>query len=331
MIRHLVVPGLFGPLPDSDPVSRKALSRLERLLVRADQRNEPAGYVPVLFELFGFKAQGDADLPDAAVSLLGETGVAPDGFILHADPLQLIPDRDCLRAFALHDSPLDGEERGELLEQFNAHFARDGINLFSTQQGRLYLRCASDPRIRTHPLSAVLGRNLDPFLPEGEGQRRWRGLLNEIQMLCHTLAFNERRESLGHPTLGGLWFSGGGVLPSTRSATIGKLDGNSRLASGLMTLTGGQGDDELVIDDGPRRAVLRADRERWLAAVADIDGRLPDLMADCEALHVHPCDGTTFIRRPGHDWRIWRRRRPLNSYRAAGQGARSDPQHGEAL
>jgi hypothetical protein len=330
VIRHLVVPGLFWPLPESDQPGRLPLPRLERLLARADQRAEPAGLAPVLFDLFGYAVPDDADLPSAAVSLFGETGDAPDGFILHADPLQLIPDRDCLRAFALDAAPLDAEESAELLEAFNGHFGGDGTTLFSTDRGHLYLCCEADPRIRTHPLDAVLGRNLDPFLPEGEGKRQWRGLLNEVQMLCHGLAFNERREALGHAPLGGLWFSGGGVLPLARSAPIGHLVGDDRLARGLVRLSEQPGGDELVVDDAPGQAVLRADGEGWRAGVSEIEDRLPDLMATGEALHVHPCDGRVFIWEPRHDWRIWRRRRSLHAYRIDRSDS-ADRRFGEAL
>ena len=47
-------------------------------------------------------------------------------------------------------------------------------------------------------------------MPSGPEQRRWRGLLNETQMLCHTLACNQTRESEGRLTVGGLWFRRGG-------------------------------------------------------------------------------------------------------------------------
>lgn len=330
MIRHLVVPGLFWPLPEGDRPGRLPLPQLERLLARADQRAGPAGLAPVLFGLFGHELPDDADLPSAAVSLFGETGDATDGFTLHADPLQLIPDRDCLRAFALDAVPLDAEERAELLAAFNGHFGADGMHLFSTDRGHLYLRCASDPQIRTHPLDAVLGRNLDPFLPEGAGKRHWRGLLNEVQMLCHGLAFNGRREALGHPPLGGLWFSGGGVLPVARPAPIGHLVGDNRLARGLVRLSQRPGGDELVIDEVPGQAMLRADRECWRAGVTEIEDRLPDLMAACEALHVHPCDGRVFIREPRHDWRIWRRPRPLYTFHSNGSD-RTERRYGETL
>jgi hypothetical protein len=331
VIRHLVAPGLFGPMPDVDPHGWRSLPGLERLLAQADRHDAPIGYAPTLFTLFGVEAAADADLPTAAVSLLGETGAAPAGYLLHADPMQLMPDRDCLRAFDLGDSRLGEHERAELVDAFNGHFAQDGLTLFSTDRGQLYLRCDGVPRIRTQPFSSVLGRNLDPLLPLGGDERQWRGLLNETQMLCHTLALNRDREARGLPTLGGLWFSGGGVLPAARPGPIGRLHGDSDLAQGLYSLQAGDGSDELVIESAVRLAVLRVNQQDWFEALARLEGRLPALTAACDALCLHPCNGTRYHWHPGLAWRFWRRRRPLIAYPASGPGKASDLPGAEAL
>lgn len=307
----MFAPGLLGPLPGLEQLRRRALPHLERLFARADRLTEPAGYAAALFALYGVETAPGADLPTAAVSSLADGGAAPAGFVLHADPLQLQPDRDCLLAFDLDDDPLDRDESAELEHAFNAHFADDGLRLARGAGGLLYLHCEPQPLIRTHPLATVIGRDVDRYLPDGEDRRRWRGLLNETQMLCHTLALNRAREAQGRPTLSGLWFSGGGRLPPTGRAPVARVSGDCPLARGLQALCSVDGDDELVVRHAAGKAVTRVDAEAWSQAVADLDGLLPQLARDVTELHVHPGNGLVLRWRPGMVWRWWRPVRPL--------------------
>lgn len=313
MIRHLFVPGLFGPVPTHEHLQWPALPRLETLLARADREIEPVGYAAGLLQLFGITAQPGTDLPTAAVAYLGDTGERPAGFVLHADPLQLLPDRDRLLVFALDDDPLDADEIASLAAAFNAHFGADGVRLQGTPSGSIFLHCETAPSLRTHPLPEILGRNLDPFLPEGADQRRWHGLLNETQMLCHTLDFNREREARGHRVLGGLWFSGGGMLPEATRAPVCRVVGDCILARGVTALGGTAGEDELVVECALETAARRADAAAWLRALAGLEGRLARLQ-DCASLYLHAGDGSVFHWHARSARRWWRRRRPLASY-----------------
>lgn len=311
MIRHLFVPGLLGPMPGLGHEERLAVPQLESLLARADRLVEPEGYARALFALFGMEAGAAVDLPTAAVCFLADTGEAPTGFLLHADPLQLLPDLDRLLAFDLDDDPLDAEEIAQLVEIFNAHFRGDGLCLSASPAGRIYMLCDRTPSIRTHPLSSVIGRSLDLYLPEGEDRRWLRGLLNEIQMLCHALAFNRERETGGRPMLGGLWFSGGGRLPPAGQGPVARLVGDDPLARGLLARCAGVGRDELIVEHAPGRAVMRADPDAWLRALAGLEDRMISLLQDCEELHVHPGNGTVYRWHSRSAWRVWRRKRSL--------------------
>lgn len=305
------MPGLLGPLPGLGRADHRAWPRLETLLARADRLAEPAGYAAGLFALFGITAPVGGELPTAAVVLLADTGESPAGVLLHADPLHLVADRDRLLAFDLDEDPLDAAETRRLLDAFNAHYADDGLRLHGSPAGRIYLHCERAPAIRTHPLSAVIGRSLDPFLPDGDDRRRWRGLLNETQMLCHGLEFNREREARGRRTLGGLWFSGGGGLPPAGQGPVHRMSGECPLARGLLALRPGAGRDELVVEHAPGRAVMRVDPLGWLEAVAELEGRMAGLLRGCEELHVHPGNGTVYRWRARSARRWWRRRRPL--------------------
>jgi hypothetical protein len=311
LIRHLFVPGLLGPMAGLEREDRIALPHLDILLTRADRVVEPVGYAGGLFALFGVEIPAGADLPTAAVCFLADTGEAPAGFLLHADPLQLLPDRDRVLAFELGDDPLAGEEVAALVEAFNAHFKDDGVCLFGSPAGRIYMYCDRTPSIHTHPLSTVIGRSLDPLLPDGEDRRWWHGLLNEIQMLCHALEFNREREARGRPVLGGLWFSGGGSLPPEGRGPVARLVGDCALSRGLLALRAGVGGDELIVEHAPGRAVMRADPDAWLQALAGLEDRMAGLLRDCEALHVHPGNGTVYRWYARSAWRLWRRKRSL--------------------
>ena len=311
MIRHLFVPGLLGPMPGSERDGWPALPRLEILLARADRVVEPVGYAAGLFALFGIEQRAGADLPTAAVCFLADTGEAPAGFLLHADPIQLHPDRDSLLAFGMDDDPLDADEIARLVEVFNAHFRDNGLRLYGSPAERMYLHCNRPTSIRTHPLSTVIGRNLDLFLPEGDDRRWWRGLLNETQMLCHDLELNREREALGRPTLGGLWFSGGGVLPPEGQGPVARLVGDCVLSRGLLALRAGVGGGELIVDHAPGRAVIRADADAWLQALTELEERIPALLRDCEQLHLHPGNGTVNRWHARSARRFWRRKRPF--------------------
>ncbi|MCB1819894.1 MAG: hypothetical protein KDI77_18415, partial [Gammaproteobacteria bacterium] len=55
----------------------------------------------------------------------------------------------------------------------------------------------------------------------------------------------------------------------------------------------------------------RADPSAWLQALAGLEQRLTGLLEDCEALYVHPGNGTVYRWRSGSARRWWRRKRPL--------------------
>lgn len=311
MIRHLFVPGLLGPIPGLERQELQALPHLEMLLARADQYLEPVGYAASLFAAFGIATPAGSDLPTAAICYLADVGEAPADFVMHADPLQLLPDRDCLLAFDFDDDPLDIDEIARLVDAFNAHFNDDGLRLYGSPAGRIYLHCDRTPPVQTSPLSTVVGRNLDLYLPKGEDRRWWRGLLNETQMLCHTLELNDERGARGRPTLGGLWFSGGGKLPQVGPSPVARLIGDCNLSRGLLALRTGVGGDELIVEHAPGRAVMHADSGTWLQTLAELEHRLPSLLRDCDALHVHTGNGKVYCWRARSAWRLWRRKRSL--------------------
>ena len=84
----------------------------------------------------------------------------------------------------------------------------------------------------------MLGKNIQPYLPQGGDSVYWRKLLNEIQMLLHTHPVNLQREAAGKLPVNSLWFWGGGQLPDAAHVDWQCVYSNEPLACGLATLTG---------------------------------------------------------------------------------------------
>lgn len=90
---------------------------------------------------------------------------------------------------------------------------------------RWYVEHASLEGLRTASVDRVVGRNVDPWLDEGDGPigptgpagaaaasplRRWRRLQAEVQMLLHAHPLNARREAAGALPVNSFWLSGCG-------------------------------------------------------------------------------------------------------------------------
>ncbi|MES2536899.1 MAG: hypothetical protein V4632_13620 [Pseudomonadota bacterium] len=70
--------------------------------------------------------------------------------------------------------------------------------------------------LQTSTMDAACGHNIDIWMPKGEGERDWRKLQNEIQMLWHTHPVNEAREARGLKPVNSAWLWGG--TPATMEA-----------------------------------------------------------------------------------------------------------------
>jgi hypothetical protein len=278
---------------------------LERLLSRGDKSEGPESYPQALFTLYGLS--GDGPLPSAAVCYYADSGgKAESRYLLHADPVHLRPDQDRLLGFDFHRQPLDAEVASAFVTAFNAHFADDGLELIAPHPRRWYLALDREPDVRFQPLAEMVGRNIDTFLPQGPDAPQWRAWMNEVQMLFHSVAVNDQREARGEPPVNGLWFSGGGRLPSAVPGGFAQTSGDCCLLQGLNALSAGQGEDELIVDHEPGRAVLDGDREAWQRAIVALDAQMHSLMDRCpvpsgykHSLQINPADPSAIVSTPG--------------------------------
>ncbi len=268
----------------------------------------PSGLRPIT-EQGGGQGLREADLPTAPLCHLADSGDAGESrCLLHADPIYLRPDQDRLLAFDFHRQPLEPDEANAFVAAFNAHFAEDGLELLAPHPTRWYLAVDECPQAQFQPLSEILGRNIDLFLPEGPDARRWRAWLNEIQMLFHGLPVNAEREAQRRWPVSGLWFSGAGRLPQVPGGRV-RPDAEAMrcpLVGGLSARAEQTGGESLVVVHGPGRAVLEGDFEAWSQTMLALDRQLGGLMK--QELRLYSCDGRVWHWRPAHRWRLWRRR-----------------------
>ncbi len=137
--------------------------------------------------------------------------------------------------------------------------ADDGMTLALANPTHWLLRESQAPwQLDCAAADAAAGRNVDGYLPAGADARRYRRLLNEIQMTWHDHPVNEQRTAEGELPINSVWLSGpvdGTAIAAFREAVAG---GRCRLEESLL---------------GPR---LRDDRHAWLDALQALDAQLHD-------------------------------------------------------
>lgn len=204
--RHTMAPMSRFTLLISRPLQPRSAC-LDTLFARGrPQSAPPAGHALTrhLAEQFGVEA---ASLP--ALGLRHE-GLDPGaGPWFHADPVHLLAGLHSITLFDLSAQPLEVDEAAALYQTLNVHFA-DTVEFQVPHPMRWYARFRVPPPIAPPPLDEVAGRPFDLAALGGREGRALQALGMEIQMLLHDHPVNERRESLGLPTVNGLWFSGGG-------------------------------------------------------------------------------------------------------------------------
>lgn len=190
---------------------------------------------------------------------------------------------------------LDEAASRGLLAEIAPLFVEDGWVVHWGAPTRWYLVHPFLENLPTASLDRVVGRNPDPWLPEGAASRPLRRLWSEIQMLLHTHPINQRREDAGLEAVNSVWLSACGVAQAPLPPTL-------RMPTDLV---------------GPAR---RGHWDEWAAAWQALDEReLGPACAQLQAgqpLRLHLCGERGAISlgpRTGAAWRRWwpRRRKTL--------------------
>lgn len=227
----LFIPDLFGFQPTLSQLSQEEKAQLpetrfptlEKWLSRGTKQKLTENN-DIVFSEFGLSLDNNGeknkDKPYAALSLLAEDNQnlkEANLYWLRADPVYMQADRDTVLLTAHEELALTQVEADKLVEIINAHFIDEPWTLYAFDPHRWYLGLEKSADLITHPLTNVLGKNINHFMSTGEDAKYWLGVSNEIQMLLHGSNVNFERDSRNMLTANSVWLWGGGYLPENNN------------------------------------------------------------------------------------------------------------------
>lgn len=333
---HLVVPGLFLPVPTANEACADLdLHALQKVLARARVEPLAAGSL----EAWLCAAFGVAELAIAPVTLQAD-GVAPGSAAwLRADPVHLLLQRE--QMILQGGLSLSAGEAQALCASLNAHFAQDGLYFIAPHPQRWYVSMDTLPEMRALPLAQVAGRNIHKLMPQGVDALRWNRLGNEIQMLFYEHAVNLARAARGELAVNSVWLWGGGCMSAALARPFSKVWGDSELAAACAQVANiphaplplqaaqcvpGENEaegDVLVVWEGLRTALQMGDLHAWRVSLQDLEQRyIAPLLAALRkgqlarlVLYVPDEDvAQSFMLSRGAAWKFWCRGKSLSSY-----------------
>jgi hypothetical protein len=217
-----------------------------------------------------------------AVRLLAPLGEHPAGWLVEPAHFHLARDHLVMVAGAARGLVLEQAQR--LVESIRPLLGEESMALTLLSATRWLLASSPPLRLSCASAEAASGRNVHGYLPGGADDRRYRRLLNDIQMTWHDHPVNQEREARGELPINSVWTSG----PVTPRAVAAWNEG---LAQRRFAL------DESLLD-----ARLRDDPADWLDALAALDARLHGLLTATDTpssvLLCGDNDGRWLQRRP---------------------------------
>ena len=279
---------------------------LREWLVRADHLPDgTAGYLAGLSDYF--PGAGDP-LPAAALTRDLIAGDADGASWLSADPAWVQPDLTGARLLACGQWNLTMDDAQALAAPLKPVFGDAGMLLEVGHPDRWHLRLPPGTPLPVFAApEQALGEDLSQHLPTGADGRRWRVLLNEVQVILHQHPLNAARRAQGLAPINSVWFWGGGSLPSL-----------------MKSLLGGVVSDDLLLQALAQRAGVpcRARTPETVAAAGSADlidwqdlpaNDLADTwwstlqaVLEREPVILHFASGERWLRKPSHRWRFWR-------------------------
>jgi hypothetical protein len=196
---------------------------------------------------------------------------------------------------------LDPKESQALLAAMQPYFEQDGIRLDYDAPTLWLARGEIFRDLATASLDRVVGRVIDPWMPQGPQARTLRRLQQEMQMLLYTHAVNDERTRGGLPPVNSFWVSGTGGLPESHA---------------------GQPPPGWQITHYLRDAALREDWRAWALAWQQLDAkecaRLAGLLDQGKPVSLTLCgdrNAQTWSSQAGGLWRriagLWPRPRAV--------------------
>ena len=183
----------------------------------APPRSEPRGIAAAMLSAIGAAESA----PVAPLALQGTGGDPGDDYVLCAEPVYLVADRDTVVLAQVVDD-LDEDAAHALVAGLNRHFADDDLRFDAVRPDCWFARRHAPTDLVTTPPDAARGHRLIASLPRGRDAALFKRWQNEIEMLVHGHPVNAAREARGAPPVSAVWLWGGGrrddegALPVTR-------------------------------------------------------------------------------------------------------------------
>ena len=279
---------------------------LRRWLARSDRIEDgPQGYLDGLAAYFDC---GAASMPVAALTRELLAGDAGDATWLCADPSWVQPDMTGVRLLACGRMQLQPDEAVEFADALRPVFEEAGLRLEVSTPDGWHVRLPADLELPLFDTpEQALGEDLYQHLPQGAEGRRWRVLLNDVQVVLHQHPRNVARSAAGRPPVNSLWLWGAGALPAGVRSRFGGVVGDDVLLNALA--------ERAKLLRQPRAPdSVAAAREGWLVDLQDLPAadierdwwpRLQAL-ARRQPVGIGFASGERWRSLPRHRWRFWR-------------------------
>lgn len=313
---------------------------LHRLLLRADQQNDEA---PARMDRLSALFEG-AGSPLPAAALLREylCHDADDDLWLNADPTWIQPDMTGVRLLGIGTLPVEADEAEAFADVLRPIFFDAGMEFELTSptcwqlhKPAYFVVPEAAPPIQVlddgQPVvgaptcwhvrvpanldvpdfatpEQALGDDLYLHLPAGDQGRRWRVLLNEVQVLLNEHPLNKARERRGQSPINDVWLWGAGQLPASVHTSLAGVASRDDLLLALAQRSG-------TVAQSIAPETLAATPPGWLVDLQDLpptdwnDGwwQALESLARQRTLQITFASGERWLSRPWHRWRLWRK------------------------
>lgn len=250
----------------------------------------------------------DASVPAAAITREFLAGDAGEATWLSADPAWVQPDMNGVRLLACGQLQLSMAEAQAFAATLQPVFEEADLELRISTPDRWHLRLpAATPLPGFAAPEQALGEDLSQHLPQGAEGRRWRVLLNEVQVLLHQHPLNAERRARGLAPVNSLWLWGGGQLPGALQSRLRGVISDDLLLRALANRAD-------VAQQARTPEVVATASAGWLIDLQDLPaGEIasswwPALQAllGRQPIVLHFASAERWLRKPSHRWRIWR-------------------------
>ena len=195
---------------------KHSLSAVELLFSRGSyQRGNARSVEQVLFDLFNIPNTNNLEFPVGALTrylVKGDTGIQK--WAMRADPVYIQPNREQLVLLGNSGLDISLQDAERMVNDINSTYHDTAWQIAALTPRQWILEQDAVEQIQTHALNEVVGKNINSFLPAGAEEKKWRALMNELQMFLHAHPVNQQRQMQGLPVVNSLWFWGAGVLPA---------------------------------------------------------------------------------------------------------------------